>query len=418
MFLLFLVLIFFFNVNADASLLNKHLLFEPRISSSLEYDDNIYFTSNNEVSDWLYYISPGFSLAMGDNLSKINLDYEYQKVSYSRGIPRESNRHYLELDFNRLWANRFSFIFRDNFMRSEDPAIIQQAIGAIKYEKLKYDYNVTNVQFRYSLDRDSYCSLGYNYMFFNNRSSVVENTSSHNPYLDFVYWFSFPYGFHVHSDVNFGEFDYMPDFVEYQNYISVFYRNSLESLISIKFSISNMYFSSSFPDYDIYDFSIGYSYAYSDSLNFSLGGGYYYQYISFFDDQSGPSFYFRLKWKDDEADLSFEASSGYDEIYFDGEDLGFSKFLLFGLSGHYVFNDYGSFFVNTSYRVDNFPEASLETIREYSTVFSFAWDYPITKFLSASFEFMHLNRKSNLDDYEYRDNRITFKVNLSRSFVW
>ncbi len=345
-------------------------------------------------------------------------DYEYQRVSYFSESSRNSDRHYITLNAYKKWGDRWHLSLSDSFVRSEDPIVLQDSIGVIRYEKIKYDYNLADLYLRYSLGGDSYWRFSYHDLLFKNRASGVENTASHNPYFDIVYWFSFPLGFHFQSGVNLGEFDYSPDFSEYNNSISLMYRPSLEGLLTIKMSVSNMYFSGGASDYDIYDFSCGYSYAFSDNLNVSFGVGYFYQDLDRGHDEEGPSGFLFVKWQKEAFSLSIENSMGYDEIYFDGEDLGFSKYSLSGLVGNYYLPKYGSFYLRCSYRQDKFPEAYYQEIKEYTTILAFGFNRKIGKYLNFSIDYMHWNRAANVDDYEYRDNRLTFTLKASKDFIW
>ncbi len=350
--------------------------------------------------------------------SSLSLDYEYQRVAYLNKSSRNSDRHYLSCSVYKLWKKMWKFSFNDNFARSEDPIVLQDNIGGIKYEKIRYDYNLANFSLMYSLGEENYFRFSYHDLLFKNRASEIENTSSHNPYFDLVYWFSFPLGFHFRSGINLGEFDYSPDFSEYYNSFAIMYRPNLEGLLTVKFALSNMYFAGSPSDYDIYDFSCGYAYSFSESLNVSISLGYYYQNLKHGRNEYGPSASFFLKWQEDVFSLSLEASKGYDEIYFDGEDLGFSEYSLFGVVFNYSFANFGSIYSRISYREDRFPHAYYEEIYEYTTIFSLAYNKEINKYLDFSLEYMHWNRSSNVIDYEYRDNRLTFDLKLSKDFIW
>ncbi len=394
-----------------------HFLVEPRLGLSTEYDDNIYFSSSEEISDLLFYLSPEIIGQLKSDTGSYFLDYEYQRVTYTHQSSRNSDRHYLTSEFSQKLGENWSFYLKDNFMRSEDPIQIQEFIGNIKYEKLKYDYNEGEAYFNYSINEDSFFRLSYHNMIFKNRSSIVENTASHNPYLDLVYWFSIPWGIHLQLGENFGLFDYSPDFTETHGAVTLLHRIYLDTVCSLKFSFSSMNFEEQNPDYEIYDFSLGLNKNFSETTTLALGTGYYYQNVRKLDNEDGISAYLTFIVDKEKYYLSVECSKGYDEIYFDGEDLGFSHYSVIGSIFNYYLSDKVSLSTRISYRKDKFPHVSPE-IKENTFIFDYSLNWKINKWLLSSLSYMHWNRSANEEAYEYRDNRITLNFTISKNFIW
>lgn len=390
---------------------------EPRLTLTTEHDDNIYFTASDEESDMVTHISPGINFKAEAPSGTIDMDYEYQHVFYADHSSNDSDRHYVSVDGWKQFSDQWKITLKDDYMRSEDPYKVQQFIGAIKYENLEYDYNEAHASIIYSFGDENHVKLGYHDMFFRNRASNVENTENHYPFLDTVYWITPPWGIHVQLGEELSRFDYSDDFDEFHGGLTLLHKLDLNTRVSLKSSFSDMNFNGSSNDYRIYDVGAGLSKVFSEHLGISLGAGYYLQDVSDDDDEDSASGYLNFWAKYEKYSFKFELSKGYDEIYFDGEDLGFSHYWIVGGMGNYNIIDDLSFSLESYYREDKFPQTE-DNIKEQTLYFDCGLTWDVTQWLEASVEYSHLNRDASEEDYEYRDNRITFNITLYKDFNW
>ena len=263
--------------STEKAMAKQVVILTPRISLSLEHDDNIYFSQNNAVSDFITYVAPGLHSELITPQGAGSIDYEMQGVSYLHHSSSNSIRHYLSMDGwgNLPWDWRLSF--EDNYIRSEDPTQIEHAISGIRYENLEYDYNEGNVDLTRTFGMDSYLSLGYRNMFFQNRSSYASDSVSHYPYLDVLYWLSRPTGLQMECGENFANFDYSDDFREPEVALSLLRRLDMDTTVSLRTALSHMNFQGDTPDYVIYDLGVGLDRIITGNSGISLGAGYYFQ---------------------------------------------------------------------------------------------------------------------------------------------
>ncbi len=407
----------------EKALAKQSVILTPRISLRLEHDDNIYFSQDDAVSDFITYVAPGLHSELITPKGAGSIDYEMQGVSYVHHSSSNSIRHYLFTDgWGKLpWNWRLSF--EDNYVHSEDPTQVEQAITGIRYENLKYNYNEGNVDLTRAFGMDSYLSLGYRNMFFQSRSPDAADSVSHYPYLDVLYWLSWPTGLRAECGENLAGFDYSDDFREPEVALSLLRRLDMDTTVSLRTALSHMNFQGDTPDYIIYDLGMGLNQKIGKNSGISLGAGYYFQNNEHdVSDEKGLSGYLSYWNKGPRHTISIEASKGFDEIYFDGEDLGFSRCWVLGSSFELLLNQGISLGLDSSYREDTFPHAEInevaEEVKERTWEFSCHTDWRVKTWCEISLAFSHWERDANVPDYEYQDNRILLSFTFAKGFVW
>ncbi len=387
---------------------------EPRVSLKLQYDDNIYFSQADAVSDAVTYVAPGLHAGVEKDSWAGSIDYEMQWVSYYHNSSNDAVRHYLSLDGKGSFAENWSLVFNDSYARSEDPAQIEQAISGIRYESLEYDYNEGAIGLTRTFGAENYFTVGYENMFFKSRSPEVADTVSHHPYLDVTYWLSCPQALRLETGETIGRFDSSDDFQEPEVALSLIRRMDWDTTVSLRMALSAMDFEERTPDYTIYDLGLGIKRTFAGNTEIAAGLGYYYQDTEQgITSEKGVSGYLNLWRRSGRYRVSVEVSKGFDEIYFDGEDLGFSECWVAGGEINFSVRPDLNIGLESSYRDDTFPQAQAE-VRERTWLLSFYADWQITSWCALSISFFHWDRDANYRDYTYLDNRFLLGVTFSR----
>ncbi len=408
--ILLILLIFFFL----ESVVSAGIYFTPRLGFRLEYDDNIYFTSSEEISDLVRYVSPGLWFFLGNNVDYLNLDYEYQRVTYTHQSAQNSNRHYLYLRGQKVWS-RWRLSFKDDYMHSEDPARIESLIGNINYAHLKYDYHQARVHLERHIGKENILRFSYYNFIFKKQKPYDENTYSNYPYLELIYWFSEPWGIHLEIGENLAQFDYFDDFRELITAATLKHRLNPWLEWQVRFGFSDMHFLGERPDYRLYDLGTGIVAQIAKRTGLSVGVGAFKQSVEDEDNVKGLSAYLNFFRETGRYRIFFEASTGYDEIYFDGEDLGFSRYSVVGGKLKGFLGSKWWFTLRFFHRRDHFIQSVNDVIeRTWNT--NVYLSRKLTRYLELSFGFLHLEREANLSVYEYRDNRVWLRLTLLKRF--
>jgi len=395
----------------------------PRLTSDFFYDDNIYFANKDAISDFVSRIGPGVKVAMSTDNLDLDIDYELQQVFYYHQSARNSLNHFLDLNGWVKFYENWILSIEDSFVHSKDPVQISKSIGAISYEDLEYDYNRAVLSLNRSLNDQGYIEIGYKNMFFKNHSSFGADSVNHFPYLDMRYWLRPQYGVGVNGGVNFGLFDTSDDFIQPRTAVTFFYRLNLDTTLNIRGGGSFMSFDGVTPDYDTYEFTLGVTHALGPSTGIAIGGGYYFQsrlHQAGLHNYDG-AIYNLSFWRESASySMRLEASKGYDEIYFDGENLGFSSCHVVGGSVDYSLTDQIHLNLEISYRDDTFPFAGgwSEKIKERTWNCDCALYFQLNKWIEAGITLSHWKRDANEPDYEYLDNRAMFTIRISKEAVW
>jgi len=390
------------------------ILFTPRLSLSAEYDDNIYFTSSDEISDLVRYFSPGFWFYLGENVDYLHIDYEYQRVTYTHHPGQNSDRHYLSLKGQKVWS-LWRLSLKDVYMHSEDPARLENLVGNINYAHLKYDYHRGRVSLERRFGEKNRFQINYYNFIFKKRKPYKEHTYSNYPSLQLLYWFSENCGVELELGKNWAQFDYFDDFRELFASSTLKYRLNPWMEWQTKLSFSDMRFLGSRADYRLYDLGTGLMIQLAAKTGLSLGFGAFKQAVEGEEDEKGLSAYVNFFRETGAYHLFLEASTGYDEIYFDGEDLGFSRYSVVGgkLSGLLGAN----WWINLRlfHRRDHFIQSANDVIeRTWSA--NVYLSRKLNRYLELSFGLLHLEREANLSVYEYRDNRVWLRLTLLKRF--
>ncbi len=387
------------------------------------YDDNIYFASKDVISDFVTRVTPGIEAVMSSDNWNLDVDYELQQVFFYHQSARNSLNHFLYSDGWIEFSDKWNLSMEDSFIHSKDPVQISKNIGAISYRDLKYDYNEAEVSLERSFDEGGHLKVVYKNMFFKNYSSIGENTVNHFPSVDLKYWLRPQYGLGIEGGTNIGLFDTSDDFVQPRGAFTLFYRMDLDTTLNVRSAVSSINFSGTTPDYNIYDFSTGLTHAFSPSTGITIGGGYYFQtrlHHSGLDNYDGPSFNAVFWHSSSRYSLKFEATKGYDEVYFDGENLGFSSCYVLGGQLDYALLDRLNLSLETSYRDDTFPYAGGydEKIKERTWDVDIELYWSLTRWLETGISFSHWHRDANDSGYEYQDNRAMLTLRISKDFPW
>jgi len=224
-------------------------------------------------------------------------------------------------------------------------------------------------------------------------------------------------GAHLEFSEKLAHFDYSNDFKETQGAFTIIHRLDLDTKVSFKAAVSSMNFDGPSADYSVYDLGLGFTKAFSPKVGVSLGIGYYLQDLEQgIDNEDGLSGYLTLWTKDIQYVLSLEISKGYDEVYFDGEDLGFSHYFVIGGHLDYLLTNELTLNLETDYREDDFPR-SFEDIKERNWGMNCKLIWKINDWIETSLGLSHWERNANEEDYEYRDNRLWLNITILKDYI-
>ena len=95
--------------------------FQPRMSATQEYTDNVFLSEDNEEDDWITTVSAGFRAEALAKNSELRVSYDPAYTFYNEFDENDGWRHKANLrGFSNL-SKRLRFDIRNNFLRTQDP---------------------------------------------------------------------------------------------------------------------------------------------------------------------------------------------------------------------------------------------------------------------------------------------------------
>ena len=108
----------------------------PSLGLSLEYDDNILLTKDNEIDDFIFHITPGILLELPSRKYAIRLGYQADILRYFDNTDLDTVHHSLLADgrvnFNMGLGLRLTdrFIITDDFAGFPVPELTQRVASS------------------------------------------------------------------------------------------------------------------------------------------------------------------------------------------------------------------------------------------------------------------------------------------------
>ena len=402
--------------------------FTPRISINENYTGNVFFTNEDQESDFITVVSPGFTLEASERSKGVSISYDAGFSYYNKNNQNNTVRHNARL---AGWTNLSKITrleFYDTFQRTEEPFAdtaetdLEEIAAAEdttrRTGRQPYYTNDLGFNLTHQIGKSDSLTLGYVYSILENEDPTVEDNASHNPSIGFSHRFS-PY---LDIGTNFaytkGEFDTSDNFDQWEGSLRLNKRFTEHLGGFLNYSHTIMDFKGESEDYQIYDPSIGINYTITEETTFSLGVGYFVQDRELSEDEANFSINgdIGLAWQLRRGSINLSVSSGYDQSYFGAENLGYytfsgiqgavnyglSKSLTGNISASYRENDYANLTPN---RKDRIGQAG------FGLTFN-----PLTiTWLSIGLHYSYRTHNSTLDANDFVEDSVQFNISISPS---
>jgi hypothetical protein len=392
--------------------------FHPYVSLSEEYNDNIYLYNTNKTSDYLTTVSPGLKYLNMDAMSGVNLDFNLGFVSYAK----ESQNNYISangsLNAKYLTQEHVNFYLQESLSRSENPRELQplttpaqnQYVLSTQNSRAIYWRNVVAPTVEYQFGAENRLGLNYRNNIYRTDNVGSENSQENyiNPFID--YWFDQRNGLHLEYGYDIGQFENSPNMTG--NIANVRYTNRFDPKAAVfgEYTFTRRTFSESNPattDYDIHQPSVGMTYTFSPTWKASAQVGYFWQEPETGSGISGPTYKASIENHDPQTTYIVSLQGGYTEDYFTSENLGFTRYnALTGSITHFLEKRTSIGFAGNIERADYTKQDRNDWIWGVVGTLS----HTPLKWLTLSLELSHREQNSNIDAYDYTENRAMVRI--------
>ena len=393
------------------------IVFTPSISITGEYTDNVNLSDDDEESDYITIISPGFDLEISKTIRGVIISYEPGYSIYEKNASYNTWRHSAQFFGWTDISKKTKIELNDSFRYSEEP--ISEEDTTIREGREPYYTNSAGINLTHQLGKSDSISMGYTYSILENEDPDIEDNARHNPSMTYVHKFN-PY-LSLDTNVSYtrGEFEVSDDFDNWNGSLTL--ANKFTKYLDgfIQYSHTIMDYKGNTEDYIIYDPSIGINYIIAEDTFLSLNVGYFIQDREKSDDESGLTLSGNLgkTWRFKRGSINLTGASGYEESYFGAESLGFDIFYQAKGTATYAFTRYISGNINGSYRSDTYVNVDPEREdRTKNAGLGLTFRSPI-KWLPVSIGLSYLYHSvdSSLNENDYEDQRVQLNVSISKT---
>lgn len=399
---------------SGADLISK---INPYVSIKEEYSDNLNLKPTNRQSDFITTIQPGIKFSNMDKVSGIDLDYRLGAVFYEKKTNLNYISHNASLNAKYLSAGHINFYLRESFTRSDEPREQEYftSTGDNRYllatntERAIYWRNVVAPTIEYQFGPESRLGVNYRNNIYRTESATGQNSREDyiNPF--FSYWFNKQNGISLEYGLTYGKFDRNPDLTGHRASARYTSRFSARTSAFAAYSYSRRTFDSfSSPDYDIHEPTVGMTFVVTPTWTVSAQAGYFWTEPSAAGSKkSGISYRGDLVNIDPRTTYSLSFQGGYTEDFFTSENLGFNRYhRVTGSLTHMLDRRLSIGFMGSA----ELAEFDLPAHKDTTWGIGGRASYMPLRWLTFTLDVSHRERRSNVDLYDYTENRGIFTI--------
>jgi hypothetical protein len=394
----------------------------PYISLKEEYTDNLNLTSTNKTGDYITTVQPGVKFSNMDKRSGVDLDYNLGAVFYGKSSNLNYISHNASLNAKYLTSARVNFYLKESFIRSDNP-IEREVFTATeenKYmlarqtERTIYWRNVVMPTIEYQFGPDDRIGVNYRNNIYRTQSAINEDSREDfiNPY--FSYWFDRRNGILLQYGRTWGDFETNPDLTGHMANGRYIYRFSSQGAVFVDYTYTKLSFdnsglpgSQSFPDYEIHQPNVGVTFSIGPAMKASAAIGYFWAKPSIGSGADGLSYKGELTSSDARTTYVLSVQGGYTMDYFSSENLGFARYhRLTGSLNHKLDRRFSIGCLGSVERAEYDTDDRSDTIWGVGASVS----YMPLKWLTFALEATHREQQSNIDLFDYTENRAVLTI--------
>lgn len=407
----------------------------PMINVSETWDDNIYLTKTNKVSDYITVVTPGISMNLLQEHTSLQLRYAPSFYRYAERDDENNTAHSAGLTFGQDLFKGLRFNLTDTYLQSNDPLEDPQNVQGLRQTRSKYWTNITDANLGYVFGAENRVNVGYRYNYYKNDQVTLDDSKIQNPYANLTYWLDvrngaeLTYGYtdakFTQDDTSFAESDYTSNAAGIR-YLRRFTPNSTGY---VGYNYTTFDYERLLPqDFDVHDGLVGLDHSFSPEYTASASVGYFIRVNDITDNQDGPTYKASLTRSFSRGSITVGGDGGWSYENLQGGvglTSGFSKYYGGYLNGRYEILERVSIYAGLSYRHDKYTLESADYFRGNCGV---RWDFLRYFFVALDYSYTQRSGDVGLDDNirrsgdvgldDYTDNRVMLSVGASKLYQW
>ena len=409
-----------FEARADAQ---TRIEVTPMINVSETYDDNIFLTKDNKVSDYITVVTPGIAMNLVQEHTNFQVRYAPSFYRYADRDDQDNTAHSAGLTFGQDLVEGLRFNLTDTFLKSADPLEDPQNLQGIRQTRNKYVTNVADANLGYIFGAENRVNVGYRYNYYENDQITLDDSKIQNPYANVTYWFDVKNGgefTYDYTDAKFTRDDDFPADSDYTaNAAGVRYlrRFTPNSTGYVGYNYTTYDYERILPqDFDVHGGLVGLDHSFSPEYTVSASVGYFIRVNEITDNDDGPTYSASLTRRFARGSVTVGGNGGWSyENLQQGVGLtsGFSKYYGGYVSGNYEILERVNLYAGLSYRHDKYTLTSADYLRGNCGV---RWDF--LRYFFVALDYSYVDRSEDLGLDEYTGNRVMLTVGASKLYQW
>lgn len=397
-----------------------HFEITPSMSVSEVYDDNIFLEQKHETSDYITTVSPGLSLALVKQYTRLELAYAPTFVWYKDEDDNNTTRHEATLSLAQQLGRYLSFEVTDTFNRSEKPVEETEGIVGVRHSRRAYWRNTGEARISYQFGRENTLSAGYRQSYLENNDPSVDDGRTQSPFGNMTFWLDRANGVELGYEYTKADFwrDQGPagdDYTGSSASVTYIHRFGSHVRTSLGYTYTDRNFDGATEDYKIHQGDFGYEQTFSPNLSLSLGLGYFIQDNDVSDNETGFSYNLSVRRQIHRyTSITVGGVGGWNEAYLEAERRGFSKYWSWNATIEHQLAEPLACSLGGSYRNDK----DVTGRRWKTTQANVGLRYTFLRYFNAGLEYTYAKRNDDIDADDYTDNRVMLSIMASRMIRW
>ncbi len=417
----------------------------PRLTLSEEYTDNVDLDRSDRREEWTTVVSPGIDFSMLWKTRALRLSYSPGFAYAAKDENNSEIRQNLSAYFWDQVTKKLRLSATETLQRTELPYTVEDPVfrrtrtvpfiseqpespgtdgqeviverrrdRTIRRNREPYTESTTAVSADYRFgDRDRF-TASYLFGILENDDPKVEDNRRHSPRLAVTWWPWDHYGFdagllYERGDYS-GKTDYTNDYEAHIRFLREFSQH-LNGFVGYRHTVADE--PGDEDDYQVFEPFIGVDWEPSKDFFASLSLGYFYKKNETGSDDGGMTLSGDLgkSWRFRRGAIRLSGGTGYEQSYGGAENLGFTVYYQAMIAGNYALTKrtdaLASFSAVRNEYLDEEPERDDNV---YTAVAGLR--YRMLRWLYLNMTYSHQKLDSNLNENDYRENRVVMSVSL------
>jgi hypothetical protein len=407
-----------------ASAFAAQLTFTPRFRINAEYTDNLFLLPENEEEDIITTLSAGFTAGMTGKYGGLSVSYDPAYAFYEENEENDGWRHRASLDSYLDLTRNTRFELTDSFLLTEDPLSEAQIAAiregeetgridpTIRTSREQYWRNTARARLTQQFGRDDSLYAEYIYSILENDDPEFEDSQDRTGSAGLTYYFGPKWGTSISGYNTRGTFDQSDDFDEWGGNLRLIRRFNRTTDGYLQYNYSTFDFDGDQEDYQVHDTTIGVDYTIEEDISLSASTGYFVQKPDVSDDEDGVILNLSLAKTLKRGGYRLEAGTGYDNVYFTAENLGFNVYYRIGFTADYeLFRRFrGDIYGN--YRFEDYRRQGSDREDDvYRAGGGITWTPALWANIRMGYSFRRVDSTESTNDYE--ENLLLLTISFS-----